>query len=117
MSFTFTEKCECAKREVKFRQRVYARMVNVGEMTRENAERQINIMAEIAADYAEMAKKEWFDFGDDHAPRTQRERKHSRTASLRQSPPPAPADSGHSVECSPQVAEEKSAAETPPVGT
>lgn len=51
MSFTDREKAECAEREVKQRQRVYARHVAAGKMSKEFADYQIAVMEEIAAEY------------------------------------------------------------------
>ena len=45
-------------REVKFRERVYQRLVGTGGMTEQLAAKRIGIMKEIADDYAEIAKKE-----------------------------------------------------------
>lgn len=56
--YTAKEKSDEAVREVKFRQRVYERMVTTGGMTRAQADRRIGIMAEIAKDYADLAKGE-----------------------------------------------------------
>ena len=115
MSFTFAEKRECAERETRFRRRVYERMVNVNKMSRENAERQISIMEEIAADYAEMGKKDQLDLGGGHATRPQRERKYPRTPPPRQTPTQPQADRGDSVERGAQVAQEQEPPPTPPV--
>lgn len=49
--FTDAEKAECAAREVKFRQRVYARRVTEGKMKQEQATREIGLMQAIADDY------------------------------------------------------------------
>ena len=45
-------------REVKFRERVYGRLVGTGGMAEQTAAKRINIMKEIAEDYADLAKKE-----------------------------------------------------------
>lgn len=49
--FTDQEKLEAAEREVKFRQRVYAKRVAAKSMSPEAAERQLGLMKEIADDY------------------------------------------------------------------
>ena len=51
MTFTDTEKRECAEREAKMRRRVYPRWVIDGRMTQVSADKQIALMDEIAADY------------------------------------------------------------------
>ena len=45
------QKYEAAMREVRFRQRVYARRVAAKKMTKEQADREIAVMVEIAEDY------------------------------------------------------------------
>jgi len=50
-SFTDQEKAEAAEREVKQRIRVYTRLIANGRMSKEFADRQVDIMREIAADY------------------------------------------------------------------
>ncbi len=55
-TFTASEKAECAEREVKQRTRVYIRLVAEKKMSIEFANRQIDIMKAIAADYREMAR-------------------------------------------------------------
>ena len=49
--YTDQQKYEAAAREVRFRQRVYARRIEAQRMTQEQADREIAIMAEIAEDY------------------------------------------------------------------
>jgi len=56
--FTNMEKHKEALREAGMRKRVFDRLVGVGEKTREQADKQIAIMQEIADDYAELAKGE-----------------------------------------------------------
>ena len=56
--FTAEEKAKEAAREAALRKRVYENLVNIGEKTRELANKQIAIMNEIADDYAELAKTE-----------------------------------------------------------
>ena len=48
---TNAEKAECAEREVKQRQRAYARWVSQGRMAQAFADRQIAVMQSIANDY------------------------------------------------------------------
>ena len=55
---TATQKLEALEREIKFRQRVYARRVELKTMTQQQADYQIAIFQEIAADYREPAQKE-----------------------------------------------------------
>ena len=56
--YTAHEKRDEVLREVKFRERVYQRLVNTGGMTEQLAAKRINIMKQIADDYADLAKKE-----------------------------------------------------------
>jgi hypothetical protein len=49
--YTDEEKFRCVEREVKMRKRVYGRWVATGRMTREEADREIAVMAAIAEDY------------------------------------------------------------------
>ena len=49
--FSDQQKYEAAAREVRFRQRVYARRVAAEKMTKEQADREIAVMEEIAQDY------------------------------------------------------------------
>ena len=60
MPYTTYAKLEEVLREIKFRERVYTRLVNTGSggYTQELANKRINIMKEIAADYEDLAKKE-----------------------------------------------------------
>lgn len=50
------EKAECAAREVTMRKRVYPRWVADGKMKQSAADRQIEIMDAIAADYGALAE-------------------------------------------------------------
>ena len=56
--FTAAQKYACAIREFKMRQRVYTRLVNVNARTRDDADRELAMMREIADDYEALAKKE-----------------------------------------------------------
>jgi hypothetical protein len=58
MTFTAEEKGRCAAREWEMRIRVYPRFVDAGRMTKEKSKREIDLMAEIADEYFELAKKE-----------------------------------------------------------
>ena len=49
--FSDQQKYEAATREVRFRQRVYARRVEAQRMTQEQADREIAVMIEISEDY------------------------------------------------------------------
>lgn len=49
--FSATDKRRCVRRELAFRRRVYARWVARGDMTQEDADREIAIMEAIEADY------------------------------------------------------------------
>lgn len=53
MAYTHADKRACAEREAKMRRRVYPRWVEQKKMTQAEADREIAIMAAIAADYAE----------------------------------------------------------------
>ena len=56
--FAAEDKRKCAEREVRMRRDVYARKVLARSRSQEQADREIAIMDEIAADYAELEKKE-----------------------------------------------------------
>lgn len=58
MTISNADKADCAEREVKQRQRVYARLVEAGRMRSETAAREIAVMTAIAADYREKADAE-----------------------------------------------------------
>jgi hypothetical protein len=53
--FSAREKADCAQREVKQRKRVYGRLVGEGRMKGAEADRQIALMEEIAAEYGAIA--------------------------------------------------------------
>lgn len=57
-SFTAEEKWKAAAREVKYRQRVYPRLVEAGKMSHGQSLQQIAVMLEISEDYAKLADKE-----------------------------------------------------------
>ena len=50
--FTDLEKFVCVERELKMRRQVYPRWVQIGKMTQSQADRELDLMAAIAADYA-----------------------------------------------------------------
>lgn len=55
---TFRDKEACARRELDFRRRVYARRVADGKMKQADADREIDIMASILEDYERASKME-----------------------------------------------------------
>lgn len=58
MTFTAKDKLDAVDREVRYRVRVYARLIEQGKMAKEKAEREVAIMRAIAADYHALALKE-----------------------------------------------------------
>ena len=58
MPYPAQTKLDEVLREIKFRERVYARLVGTGGMTEANAAKRIEIMKEIAEDYRAVAKAE-----------------------------------------------------------
>jgi hypothetical protein len=52
------DKMECAERELRYRRRVYGRLVDRGKMTKERAERELELMEAIALDYRALAAEE-----------------------------------------------------------
>jgi hypothetical protein len=55
---TARDKWKCADRELQLRHRVYPRWVEQGRMTMAVARRELDLMAEIAADYRQLAEAE-----------------------------------------------------------
>ena len=55
---TAADKMECAERELRYRRRVYGRLVDRGKMTRERADRELELMEAIALDYRALAQEE-----------------------------------------------------------
>jgi hypothetical protein len=55
---TYDELAACAEREVKFRQRVYARRITLGKMRQDQADKEINLMAAIRDHLRSMADDE-----------------------------------------------------------
>lgn len=58
MTYSAEEKYREATRELLMRQRVFPRLVSKGSMMAKDADEKIAIMAAIAADYEQLAKKE-----------------------------------------------------------
>lgn len=106
MTFTAREKYEDALREVKLRERVYQRMVNVGDLSKELAAKRVAIMSEIAFEYKELMKQEDL-FGEDalSAPRAKAHRRYSR--------PPDRAGPDHAGEPRQEAAAENGVAASP----
>jgi hypothetical protein len=57
-TITNADKAACAAREVRMRRTVYPRFVHSRRLSQEDANREIEVMAAIAYDYAELAKAE-----------------------------------------------------------
>jgi hypothetical protein len=55
---TATDKLQCAEREVKYRRRVYGRLVERGKMAKRDSERELELMEAIAEDYRKLAEQE-----------------------------------------------------------
>lgn len=55
---TFEQKLKCAQRELRYRRRVYARRVASFEMSKSQADYEIECMEEIVKDYENLAKDE-----------------------------------------------------------
>jgi hypothetical protein len=55
---TAVDKMQCAERELRYRRHVYGRLVERGKMTREQADRELELMAAIAEDYREVAAED-----------------------------------------------------------
>ncbi|WP_338821663.1 hypothetical protein [Bradyrhizobium septentrionale] len=58
MTITAADKMQCAERELKYRRRVYGRLVERGKMTTAQAERELEVMEAIALDYRALAMEE-----------------------------------------------------------
>jgi hypothetical protein len=58
LSISASDKLHCAERELKYRYRVYPRLVEQGKMTVRTMNREIALMEEIAADLREKAEAE-----------------------------------------------------------
>ena len=59
---TAKDKLHCAERELAFRFRVYDRLVVRGKMTRQQQEREIELMSAIVEDYRALASAEEPEF-------------------------------------------------------
>jgi len=55
---TAADKLHCCERELRLRYRVYPRLIDKQKMTQRLADREIELMEQIAADYRAMAEKE-----------------------------------------------------------
>lgn len=64
MSFTYEEKLEALRRELKLRRMVYPRRVKNGSMKRTEAERQIAIVIEMIDDYERWSRTEQLPLGE-----------------------------------------------------
>lgn len=58
MNITAADKLQCVERELRYRHRVYGRLVERGKMTRQEADRELELMAAIAEDYREVAAED-----------------------------------------------------------
>lgn len=58
MTITVADKLACLERELKYRHRVYARLVERGKMTERQRDRELELMEAIAQDYRESVKQE-----------------------------------------------------------
>lgn len=58
MNITAEDKLKCVQRELMMRRRVYERRIADGEMSRDFANEQIEVMQAIVADYEKLAQKE-----------------------------------------------------------
>lgn len=58
MMSTAEDKLDAVEREIRYRRRVYPRLIEAGKLMRGIAETQIAIMEEIAEDYRKLAEKE-----------------------------------------------------------
>jgi hypothetical protein len=58
MTATNEQKLQCAERELRFRQRVFPRLVERGKMTQQQSERELELMQAIADDYRVLAQAE-----------------------------------------------------------
>lgn len=56
--WTATEKLNCVQRELKYRIRVYARLVAEGKLSERQASREIALMAAIVDDYTKVVARE-----------------------------------------------------------
>jgi hypothetical protein len=52
------DKLQCAERELKYRRRVYGRLIERGKMSQREADRELELMEAIANDYRDLASDE-----------------------------------------------------------
>lgn len=57
-SYTLAEKLECVERELRMRKQVYARAVAKGNMPKDQADRETELMAAIVDDYRDAVEAE-----------------------------------------------------------
>lgn len=57
-TFTNEDKRAAVEREIKYRMRVYSRLVVEGKMTTEKSERELGVMQEILEDYQALVEKD-----------------------------------------------------------
>jgi hypothetical protein len=58
MTITATDKMQCAERELKYRRRVYGRLVERGKMSLLQCKRELELMEAIAEDYRKLATQD-----------------------------------------------------------
>ena len=58
MMITVKEKLQCVERELKYRHRVYDRLVERGKMSEPQRQYEIKVMGTIAEDYRKIAEQE-----------------------------------------------------------
>ncbi|SIO49647.1 hypothetical protein SAMN05443247_06507 [Bradyrhizobium erythrophlei] len=58
MTITAADKLECAERELRYRRRVYGRLVERGKMTKGQSERELQLMEAIAEDYLQLCDED-----------------------------------------------------------
>jgi len=56
MTFSFEDKLEAVRRELRYRRRVYPRQIEAGRMAQEFADRQLALFEAIEADYVKAAE-------------------------------------------------------------
>jgi hypothetical protein len=61
---TNADKLKCAERELSYRIRVYARLIERGKMTPHQAEHEIAAMASIVADYQKLTEQPQLMLGE-----------------------------------------------------
>jgi hypothetical protein len=52
---TADDKLQCAERELRYRRRVYGRLIERGKMSKRQCERELELMEAIAEDYRKLA--------------------------------------------------------------